>query len=59
MIVENDPRSNGRSNSPADARLRLCEESLGRQARRTVEERFGWDSIAESQKRLYQDLLKS
>jgi glycosyltransferase involved in cell wall biosynthesis len=58
VILENDPVR------MAEAILRLMQDSvyakeLGSRARRTVEERFGWDSIAESQKRLYQDLLKS
>ncbi len=58
VIIENDPAR------MAEAILRLMQDSayakeLGSRARRTVEERFGWDSVAESQRRLYQDLLKS
>ena len=48
----------------AEAILRLMQDSallkeLGQQARRTVEDRFGWDSIAESQQHLYHELLRS
>jgi glycosyltransferase involved in cell wall biosynthesis len=34
-------------------------EALGRQARRTAEERFGWDAIARLQRELYESLLTS
>ena len=34
-------------------------EEIGRQARRTVEQRFDWDEIARKQREMYQDLVKS
>jgi glycosyltransferase involved in cell wall biosynthesis len=37
-----------------DPQLRM---ELGREARRTVEERFGWDAVGEKQKRLYEKLI--
>jgi GT2 family glycosyltransferase len=57
-IVENDPAR------MAAAILRLMQDpdlskELGRQARRTVENRFGWDSIAASQRLFYYELLRS
>lgn len=56
VLVENDP------NRFADAVANLLQDSerrraLGRHARATVEQRFGWDSIAEAQRQLYRRLL--
>jgi glycosyltransferase involved in cell wall biosynthesis len=57
-IIENDPQK------IAAAIIELLQNpeqrrALGRHARATVEQRFNWDRIAESQRLMYQDLLKS
>ncbi|HEY4362078.1 MAG TPA: glycosyltransferase [Bryobacteraceae bacterium] len=57
VVVENDPAAMAREitrllDSPDDR------AAIERHARRTAEERYGWDAIASEQARLYNELLK-
>ena len=58
VLVENDPvRMAAAITSLFEAPEKR--DALGRQARVTVERRFSWDAIAESQAQMYRDLIKS
>ena len=57
-IVENDPE---RMAAEIEALLDdpVRRDALGRRARLAAEKRFSWDAIADAQRQMYQDLLRS
>ena len=58
VMVENDPARMAASIGELFVDYARRQE-LGRQARATVEKRFNWDRIADAQKAMYQDLIRS
>ncbi len=58
VIIENDPARMAASIEELFANP-VRRQELGRRARATVQERFNWDRIAEAQRTMYQDLIRS